>query len=342
MGFEDIAAAVSQIVQGVFATIRFAFEFAGSSKSLAVLLVVFIICAFGVWMYSTGDPRFVAFFGGTVSEESTNNWENLAAPEAINRIRFAQLHENSDYVMAGYALALHGGKETCTDHPLTLLGLGNSSQVLWRGLFTDPDDNEYTDCGYTIGSVGSATGDNYTAKVQSISGNTISLCADDRVMLNQQAPYEWLKLQGQATLFSFPGFNLNGYMVDYSMISGTSACSVLFNGNTGERIYCSEAEQVFKTNLNCTTTTKPVLGAHNGVHTTTGILGVFGDLDSAFQVGFGLLDNVGLLQLATGGKFNFKMLYLSVKYLFMLMFWLAAILFILACVWAVYASHRTF
>jgi hypothetical protein len=309
---------------------------------MSVLLVVFILCSIGVYLSWNNDPRFVAFFGGTTDNTLSDNWELQSPPEAIGTLRVATLDYSRAYASSGF---LYGSKDDCKDY----VEYGFNSTVLWRELFASKEGDIATDCGYTL-NISSVTGNNFTGKQRALQAMLTSPCRDDLVMMNDRARAEANRL---ASGIPIPGlsFFVNHYMIGYDNSitydpHQPSTCQVMFNSRNNERVYCAEADMTLGVDLNCSTSTMPILGTHTAKKSTKGMLGIFYALDGMFTQGFYILDNIpvvnGIVPFLTMSSYDTSSLYAATKDIFLMLMWIAAILFVLTCVWAVYASHRTF
>ena len=332
-------------------TIRFAFEFAGGDKTLSVLLVVFILCAVGVWMHWTGNPAYTAIFGGTISTTTTGAWESLAATEAIDKISYSKLIDSSEWNLYGSNVATEFYAKT----PLEFCGANlpyhidgwpsTGGVVLWRGTVppTGLNKNEFMDCGYTPNAT-ALNGTTFADKLASLRAEAPSLCRDDLMMENGNARGEYIRrARGEWVHFTMDASN---WKVAYPhLLDSFSDCDVLFDSTTKERIYCTDAEQVFNTDLNCSTTIMPVMSTHSNTQAVSGIRGFFAGVDMVFYSLFGAIDQIPVLNLflpaLSNGALDALTLYETARDSFVAIIMIAAILFVLTCVWAVYASHRT-
>ena len=341
--FDELAAAISQVMQGVFATVRFAFDFAGGQKTLAVLLVVFILCAIGVWMTWNNDSRYTAFFGGNITTTSGDVWESMSPNEAIEHVQVSYLEDSVLYRNTNVD-PYHTAADCSNWMPIG----GADDIVITRELFQSQSavDKFWMDCGYAWNST-ALNGTGLTEKLSDLSAIAPSLCRDDQLMTARDARSEAnRRMTGDWIGVTLTNTFLIPYETSALRTEKITNCNILYNDVNHERIYCEEASVVFKTDLACTTATMPILTTHGMVVTASGVKGLFIGMDNIFISLASGVDNFPVLKSVvpwlTGGTANVTSIYVTARDLFKIMIWLAAILFVLTCVWAVYASHRTF
>jgi hypothetical protein len=295
----------------------------------------------------------VAIFGGLLPVDDTNYIEQMSPDAAISHLGVATLRWNEYFRLMSYPLQVTSpDAQTAStlvqrcDELVSPISLAPPELVVWRSLLKNGDMEVLADCGY-VANVTLPTGITTANKTDSLIAALGTPCADDKIMMNSKARQH---VTAGLVFSDVPvGAFLDGdYLIGYTgFVQGTSTCNILYNTDTNERVLIEEAEYALNIDIGATTTTTFIAGRHPiGLRKSSGIFGVFIALDGVVYGGMQLLDALPLIpQIGAalfGMDYSAVSLYTGARELFLSMLWLAAILFVLTCVWAVYASHRTF